>query len=296
MDAVAIKPNQNKINNYHVRRTPKKTIVSNLKVRYQNVGKIFSDGVTLLAVASALFTVGKVYATLTETPKNELISFHKVSDQVDKTSEKVINGRVHAESIIGRLVKGKYHEVSTNDINFLEQYYTCLGQANNDEDANFFEHSLYNFLEKGLNKSEKYIYGRLETLINGMYVNEGGGNRYHFDSDNTVKYAVYGMSLVVGGEDKLAYESDIKSKYVASTAEGNIFYQMRPEYRLPILINLRETLRTRDIDLTNLPYRVYKIGSYDFNKDDFIRKLDDEILLAKTQLESMCDVKTKGHR
>ena len=295
LDAIAVTPKKSNMEEdyYYPRQSNRKNIVHNLQVRNQNVHKVIRNGALVLAVAASIFVAGRAYSALTETPQVDLTSLHKV-DNVNVNERNVINGTSRAESIISNLVRGKYESISKDDISFLENYYTVLGHANSDNNDNFFISNAYTYFANGLNKNEKNVFGRVQSLASDMHKRSGEGDRFVYNKEAMLKYCIYAMTLVSGGEDTLPYENQNKKYDVASKTDAYIFYQMKPEYKLPILINLKATLEDNNINLSALGYNIYKIESYQFNKEAFIEKLDDAILVAKMQLESMCGVKGRG--
>lgn len=299
LDAIAPNPKAKEpISGYYYprqsREKKKSQIVSTLQVRYQNVNNVIRDGVTILAVASALFVAGKMYTAFTEAPQNDIVNFHKADAQVNKDERVALKGISRMNKIIDKMVQGKYSEVTRDDIEFMENYYVALGRSNNDDNHNFFDYCLYGRFEQCLNRNERHVFGHIQLLLNDMYKGSGVGNRYNYSDENALKYCIYAMTLVTGGEDSLSYEKSNKVNEVASTLDGHIFSNMRPEVKLPILINLREVLKARDFNFRNIGYNLYNIASYSFDKDKFIQRLDDQILLAKMQLDSLCVGKTRG--
>lgn len=262
--------------------------VQNLNPKYENIRKIFKKGVALTLVAASVFASYRHFTK--PLPTSNIFTYHNPLGVTNVAKDVIVNYN-KMENVMEKLANNDYSGLHKNDIidykNFLEK----IATVNCDENIDFFRITMMNMFSNNMNDYSKYVLDRIDNLYNNIYVGNPVGKRYTYSKSNAQKYLVYVMSLITGGEKIYYYESTIKSQNVASISDAYEYNRMDKAKKLMILTQVKSFLQQNDVNFRELGYNIYSFDSTNFNKKEFLDKLENEINSITEQMCMECGSK-----
>ena len=264
--------------------------ISNLKVNKKLIA---------LLVAGSLLVVG-VNKAISGDKKNvgEMIKYYNPDKSYEMNYDKIVhNNYEQARSIFERILY-RTGDVSSNDIDFITNYFTYASMTNSDYNKNdtYTEYRMVSDLidaSKGRRSdiASQDIQSILMNIMldyNSIFRNGYQSDRCVFNEKLAYHYFVYVISLINGGEDTDECHSkyyDETIKIATKNASQAFRMEMTPLERIIIYTQLKGLLQG-DYDFKYLHESLlycYDLSKY--NKDELMSLLDSKIMEEKEALK-----------